>query len=166
MPYKKYILTKETAALKLQRLALEVAEKLSNATSELVIIGVKNSGMTIAEKIGALLKEHLTKPIKVLAVNLHKAQPQEVLLSEEIDLNNKNILICDDVTNSGKTLLYALKPLLNYHPTSIQTLVLVERMHNQFPVNPDFVGLSLATTLQDNIVVEIENNEVIGAYIE
>jgi len=166
MPYKKYILTKETAALKLQRLALEVAEKLSNTTTDLVIIGVKNSGITIADKIGTLLKEHLTQPIKVLAVNLQKAQPQEVLLSEDIDLNNKNILICDDVTNSGKTLLYALKPLLNYHPTSIQTLVLVERMHNQFPINPDFVGLSLATTLQENIVVEIENNEVIGAYIE
>ncbi|MFX8624421.1 phosphoribosyltransferase family protein, partial [Acinetobacter baumannii] len=81
------------------------------------------------------------------------------------DFNDKNVLIVDDVANSGKTLLYALKPLLSFHPKRIQTLVLVERMHKLFPVKPDYVGLSVATTLQDMIIVEVANNEINGAYI-
>ncbi|MCZ2222406.1 MAG: phosphoribosyltransferase [Chitinophagales bacterium] len=166
MLHKKYILNKEAAALKLKRLALEVAEQLENSNTDLIILGIKNSGTTIAEKIAQLLKDYLQQSIEVIEVSLNKAKPTEVSLSKQLSFDNKNILLCDDVANSGKTLLYALKPLLNYHPKSIQTLVLVERMHKQFPVNPDYVGLSLATTLQDNIVVEIENNEVIGAYIE
>lgn len=59
-----------------------------------------------------------------------------------------------------------LKPLLAFHPKRVQILVLVERMHKLFPIKPDYVGLSIATTLQDNIVVEIDNNEILGAYIQ
>ena len=81
-------------------------------------------------------------------------------------MNNKNIIVCDDVANSGKTLLYALKPLLNTHPKRIQILVLVERMHKLFPIKPDYVGLCITTTLEDNIIVEVEDNEIAGAYIE
>lgn len=93
------------------------------------------------------------------------AIPVDIVLSKQLDFNDKNILLVDDVANSGKTLLYALKPLLAFHPKRIQTLVLVERMHKLFPVKPDFVGLSVATTLQDNIIVEVEGDEITGAYI-
>ena len=77
-----------------------------------------------------------------------------------------NILLIDDVTNSGKTLMYAIKPLLNFYPRRIQTLVLIERMHKLFPIKPDYVGLSVATTMQDHIHVQVNNNEVIGAFVE
>ena len=76
------------------------------------------------------------------------------------------IIIIDDVTNSGKTLLYALKPFLEYYPRKIQTLVLVERSHKTYPIHPDYVGLSLATTLQDHIYVEVKDNEITGAYLD
>jgi len=165
MSNKKYILNKEEAALKMQRLALEVAEQLSESVDELIIIGVQKNGFPIAEKIKMLLQDYIHQPIQIVSLTLNKAKPDEITLSSNIDFNDKNILLCDDVMNSGKTLLYALKPLLNYHPKSIQTLVLVERTHKQFPVKPDFVGLSLTTTLQNNIVVEIENNEITGAYM-
>jgi pyrimidine operon attenuation protein/uracil phosphoribosyltransferase len=58
-----------------------------------------------------------------------------------------------------------LKPLLNFHPKRIQTLVLVERMHKLFPVKPDYVGLSISTTLQDHIQVEVKDGEVLGAFV-
>lgn len=166
MSDKKYILNKEEASLKLQRLALEIAEQLNGDESELVIIGIRNSGMVIAEKVGLLLKQYSTSAVQIIGISLNKANPEEVTLSETVDFTHKNVIICDDVANSGKTLLYALKPLLETHPKRIQILVLVERMHKLFPVKPDYVGLGIATTLQDHIVVEIENNEVIGAYIE
>ncbi len=166
MAEKNYILTSEAAAHKLQRLALEIAEQLQSDNEELVIIGVKKSGLVIANKIGELVKQYISSPIKIIDASLDKTNPVDILLSEPVDFNKKNILICDDVANSGRTLLYILKPLLNYHPKRIQTLVLVERMHKLFPVKPDYVGLSIATTLQENIVVEIEGNEVMGAYIQ
>ncbi len=160
-----YILSQAAAAHKIQRLALEVAEQLQGDEAELIIIGISNSGMVIAKKIAELVKQYIPQ-VKIIAATLNKTNPSDVTLSESIDANHKNILICDDVVNSGKTLLYVLKPLLNSHPKRIQTLVLVERMHKLFPVKPDYVGLSIATTLQDNIVVEIEDDEVVGAYIQ
>lgn len=164
MAEKKYILDKATASEKLQRLALEVAEQFDR-NEELVIIGIKTSGLVIAEKIAALVKQYIPS-VKVISASLDKRTPGDIRLSEEIDFNGKSVLVTDDVSNSGKTILYVMKPLLGFHPRRIQTLVLVERMHKQFPVKPDYVGASIATTLQDHIYVEVENGEVIGAYVQ
>lgn len=164
MAEKKYILDKPTADQKLQRLALEVAEQLGK-NEELIIIGIKTSGFVIAERIGSLVKEYLPS-VKVISASLDKRNPSTISLSEEIDFNGKSVLITDDVANSGKTIMYVLKPLLDFHPKRIQTLVLVERMHKLFPVKPDYVGSSIATTQQDHIYVEVENGEVTGAYVE
>jgi pyrimidine operon attenuation protein/uracil phosphoribosyltransferase len=164
MAEKKYILDKPTADQKLQRLALEIAEQLDKS-EELIIIGIKTSGLVIADKIGALVKEYLPS-VKVISASLDKRNPTNINLSEDIDFNGKSVLITDDVSNSGKTIMYVLKPLLNFHPKRIQTLVLVERMHKLFPVKPDYVGSSVATTQQDHIYVEVENGEVTGAYVQ
>ncbi len=162
---RKYILDQVTAAHKLQRMALEVAEQLSGEAAPLVIIGVKGTGMVIAEKVAQLIRQYLTNPVQVMTVSLDKQLPKEITLSEPIDLTGRHILLVDDVTNSGRTLLYALKPLLQYHPRTIHTLVLVERMHKQFPVNADFVGLSIATTQEDHIQVDVADGEVMSAYL-
>lgn len=165
MAEKNYILNKEVAEQKLHRMALELAEHLDGDTAPVILIGIRNSGTVIAEKIASLLKLDVPNEIKVISVIMDKTNPVSVELSEKIDLNNLHVVIADDVTNSGRTLLYALKPLLEFFPKSIQTLVLVERMHKLFPVNPDYVGLSVATTMQEHIQVEVMNNEVTGAYI-
>jgi pyrimidine operon attenuation protein/uracil phosphoribosyltransferase len=159
------ILTKEVVQKKLQRMALEIAEQLNGDTDPLVIIGIKGSGMVIAEKVYKLIKPLLSTPTDVICCTLDKRRPEEILLSKEIDFNGLNIIVADDVSNSGRTLLYALKPLLTFYPKRIQTLVLVERMHKAFPIKPDYVGLSVATTLQDHIHVEVMGDEVIGAYL-
>ncbi len=166
MPDKKYILNKQEASLKIKRLALEVAEILISNKNEIIIIGIKKNGVTIAEKVAELLKQYVQQPLTVLQLSLNKATANFIELSENIDFTNKYVLLCDDVVNSGKTLLYALKPILEQYPASILTLVLVERMHTLFPIKADFVGISLTSTLQNNIVVEIENNEITGAYLE
>jgi pyrimidine operon attenuation protein/uracil phosphoribosyltransferase len=165
MAEKNYILNREVAEQKLHRMALELAEHLNGDTAPVILIGIRNSGTVIAEKIASLLKQDVPNDIKVISVIMDKTHPVTVALSEKIDLDNLHVVIADDVTNSGKTLLYALKPLLDFHPKSIQTLVLVERMHKLFPVNPDYVGLSVATTMQEHIQVEVMNNEVTGAYV-
>jgi pyrimidine operon attenuation protein/uracil phosphoribosyltransferase len=165
MAEKNYILNKEVAEQKLHRMALELAEHLNGDTAPVILIGIRNSGTVIAEKIATMLKNDVPNEIKVISVIMDKTHPVSVELSEKIDLNNLHVVITDDVTNSGRTLLYALKPLLDFHPKSIQTLVLLERMHKLFPVNPDYVGLSVATTIQEHIQVEVDENEITGAYV-
>jgi pyrimidine operon attenuation protein/uracil phosphoribosyltransferase len=166
MAERNYILNREVAEQKLHRMALELAEELNGDESPVILIGVRNSGKVIAEKIGALLQKYVSNEIRVIAVSMDKTNPTTIELSENLNFDQLNVVITDDVTNSGKTLLYALKPLLEFHPKTIRTLVLVERTHKQFPVNPDYVGLSVATTLQDHIQVEVAGGEVVGAYIE
>ncbi len=165
MTEKNYILSKEGAEQKLHRMALELAEHLNGDTAPVILIGIRNSGTVIAEKIAALLKNDVPNDIKVISVTMDKNHPTTVALSEKINLDHLHVVITDDVTNSGRTLLYALKPLLDFHPKTIQTLVLVERMHKLFPVNPDYVGLSVATTMQEHIQVEVGDGLVQGAYI-
>ena len=168
------ILTGEVSKEKLHRMALEVAEQLSEDDAELVIIGiegagkfgVRGEGKFIATEIANHLRRYIISPIKIISLHLDKHKPAVITLSEEINFDNKNVLLVDDVSNTGKTLLYALKPFMQFHPKRIQTLVLVERMHKQFPIKPDYVGLSVATTMQDHIHVQVSNNEVIGAFVE
>jgi pyrimidine operon attenuation protein/uracil phosphoribosyltransferase len=154
------------AEQKLHRMALELAEKLSGNDAPLIIMGIRKNGEVIAAQIAGYLKKYISNPITQLWVEMDKSHPDTIEISEPLDFSGKHVLMVDDVTNSGRTLLYALKPLMNSYPLSIQTLVLVERMHNQFPVKADYVGLSVATTLQEHIQVEVENGEVIGAYME
>jgi len=74
--------------------------------------------------------------------------------------------LVDDVANSGKTMLYSIRPLLLQFPAQIQTLALVERTHKSFPVVVDYVGLSISTTLDEHIYVEVEGTDVEGAWME
>ena len=62
-------------------------------------------------------------------------------------------------------MLYAFKPLLNAHPKKVQTLVLVERSHKLFPVQTDYAGLSITTTLQEHITVETKGEEIVAAWL-
>ena len=110
--------------------------------------------------------ETKTKSSKRVHICSNKNEPTNVSLSKTFDFNGKIIVVIDDVSNSGKTLLYALKPFIVSHPKKIQTLVLVERTHTSFPVRPDYVGLSIATTLQEHIFVEVKGEEVEGAYLK
>ena len=159
------ILDKETADKKLRRMALEIAER-NYEKKEIILIGIKESGVIIARKIETYLKGVFSGSISLLELWINKKNPAETKLSGKMDFSNKTILLIDDVANSGRTLLYALQPLLQQLPQQIQTLALVERTHKQFPIAVDYVGLSVSTTLQENIIVEVEDGEVTGARMQ
>jgi pyrimidine operon attenuation protein/uracil phosphoribosyltransferase len=161
---KKYILDQSTAEKKLKRLSLEIMEN-NPGISEVILAGISGSGLVIASHIKDYLSEWKDVQVKLITITLDKKNPGDVTLSENMDFNNKVIIVADDVSSSGRTLLYAMKPFLAYRPASIQALILVERMHNDFPVHPDYVGLAIATTLQERITVETDNGNVTGAYL-
>lgn len=162
---KKYILTKEVAEKKLRRMAFEILEN-NIEEKEIILAGVRESGSVVAKVIQKMLSEISSIKTGLITITLDKKLPSDVSLSKKIDFNDKVIIVIDDVSNSGKTLLYALKPFIEYHPKKIQTLILVERTHTSFPVRPDYVGLSIATTIQEHIFVEVEGDSINGAYLQ
>ena len=161
---KKYILTSAAAVMKLRRIAYEILEN-NRGENHLILAGIQDSGFVVAQQLKSVLGEISNISTELITISFDKKHPTSIDVSPKTDFNDKVIIIIDDVTNSGKTLLYALKPFLDYYPRKIQTLVLVERSHKTYPIHPDYVGLTLATTLQDHIYVEVKDNEIAGAYL-
>lgn len=161
---KNCILTAGVAKRKIRRMAFEIAECNADARS-IIIAGITGNGVVVAKNIYDELEQILKTTIDLISININKRQVLEVSIDPEIQFTNKVIIVVDDVANTGRTMLYALKPFLEYQPAKIQTLVLVERSHKLFPVHTDFVGLSVATTLQDHISVETENGTIKGAWL-
>ena len=162
---RKDILDKETVNMKLERMALEIVENNLDEKN-LILVGIQDNGSVIARNMRRILKETGDIDVKLISLSLDKKNPGEISLSEKLDATGLVIIIVDDVANSGKTMLYSLKPFLDFHPKKIQTLALVERTHKTFPVNLDYVGLSVATTLHEHIYVEVQGENVVGAYME
>lgn len=165
MTQKKYIMDGDTAVKKLQRLAYEILEN-NSGEQQVILAGIRENGTVIAKYIQRYLQETSNLYADLITIYLDKRLPQKVTLNREMGFDNKVIIIIDDVANSGKTMLHAMKPFLDHDPKKIQTLVLVERTHKAFPIHPDYVGLSVATTLDEHIFVEVEGESVNGAWIE
>ncbi len=147
----------------IKRLALEIAEN-NYQQEKIYIAGINNNGMNLARLIIQAMSDLQLHQfdIELLNIRLNPAKPleKEITISSDIHLlENQTIIIVDDVANSGRTLYYALKPLLQIIPSKVEIAVLVERQHRLFPVRADYVGLSLATTLLENIVVQLQENQ-------
>lgn len=159
------ILEQETILRKLRRMAYEIYEQ--NAGEEkLIFAGILDRGMTVALHLSEMLQKISPLEVSLLQIELDRNNPLNARLTEDIDLTNKVIIVIDDVANSGRTLFYGMKPLLTFLPKKIQTAVLIDRMHKSFPVSVDYMGYSLSTTLQENILVEIEGRNIKGAYLK
>jgi pyrimidine operon attenuation protein / uracil phosphoribosyltransferase len=161
---KNCILNKQAIAQKMKRMALEVAEQNLDE-NELIIAGINGNGEIVAKNLADELNKVHSFQIQTITIHINKKQPLEVSIKDTIDFNNKSILIVDDVANTGRINMYALKPFLNFYPKKIQTLVLVERSHKLFPIQNDYTGLSITTTLQEHIAVETQGNEITGAWL-
>ena len=161
---KTLVLNKDAVGRKIRRMALEVTEQ-NTGVSELVIAGIVGNGVVVAQCIAKELKKNAAVNTQIVTIALDKKDPLDVTISPAIDLQDKVIVIVDDVANTGKTMFYALKPFMQAYPKKLQTLVLVERSHKLFPVQTDYAGLTIATTLQEHILVETKEEEVTGAWL-
>jgi pyrimidine operon attenuation protein / uracil phosphoribosyltransferase len=161
---KNCILNKQAIDQKMKRMALEVAEQNLDE-KELIIAGINGNGEIVAKNLTKQLSNIYSFKTQTITIHINKKEPLQVSVNEPIDFSNKSIIIVDDVANTGRIIMYALKPFLNFHPKKIQTLVLVERSHKLFPIQNDYTGLSVSTTLQEHIAVETEGEEITGAWI-
>lgn len=150
------ILTNEDIQQKIMRIAHEILEN-NYDEKELLIIGIKEKGFQFAQKIHDCLKTICSIKLSLRFIALDKLKPSEGKIEfdfEEKELSNKAVILVDDVGNTGKTLCYAMQPLLKNRPKKIEVAVLVDRQHKLFPVSADYVGLSLSTTMKETVTVE------------
>lgn len=161
------ILNKKQITQKIHRLAVEILEH-NLEEEEIILAGINNNGVVFADMLLQRLLEITDIPIKFTRIRLNPAAPDstEVILGMPIEqVRNRVIIIVDDVANTGRTIYYATKPLLETLPKKIEVAVLVDRKHKSFPVKISYVGLSLATTLHENIEVHLQDDDELAVYM-
>lgn len=155
------ILTDKQVEQKIRRLAYQIYENNFDQKS-VFLVGIQTMGFLLAKAIKDVLQEISPLEVDLLSLEMNKLQPlsSPVILSAPLEqLANQNIILIDDVLNSGKTMFYALQPFFGIPIKKLQTLVLVDRDYKNFPINPDYVGYSLATTLQNHVLVVLDKTE-------
>lgn len=161
------ILNHEDIRQKTRRIAYQLVENNFDA-KELILIGIHPNGLQYAKWLKKEIEAIGPLKVLLLELKLNKKNPLDddiELSTGKKSLDNKTVILVDDVANTGKTLYYALKPVMEYSPRKVQAVVLVDRQHKLFPVSPDYVGLSLSTTMQEHIEVEFDDSGKASAYL-
>jgi pyrimidine operon attenuation protein / uracil phosphoribosyltransferase len=158
----KKVMDKERIRKSIKRLALEVAEQNFDQ-QQIILAGIAGNGEVVSKSVEEELRNLDLFKIVPVTIALNKKDPSTARLSSDTDLSDQTVIIIDDVANTGKTMLYAMLPVLAQRPRKIQTLVLVERSHKLFPVQTDFAGLSISTTMMEHIYVEVEEGRLSSA---
>jgi len=152
---------------KLNRLAFQVYENNFDE-KEILVVGIEGNGYKFAAQLGAKLAEISGIKINMGKITLDKEKPWEgepKVDFKEKQFVNKTVVLVDDVLNSGKTLMYAVRLFLGKPVKKINTVILVDRSHTRFPVKADFVGLTLSTTLQERIEADFSKEKKEAVYL-
>lgn len=153
------ILDKKQIAHKLKRIAYQIYENNVNE-EEVVIAGIKNNGFVLAKKLKTIVEK--ISPIRVRLCEViidkkHPTNPIQTSLSPD-EYIHKSLLLVDDVLHSGTTLIYGVKHFLDVPLKQFKTAVLVDRNHKKYPIKADFKGISLSTSINENVVVIFEKD--------
>jgi len=152
----------------LTRLAHEIIER-NRGLKDLALVGMRTRGVFVAERLKELIRqiEGGDVPIGILDVTLYRddfrlkfKQPQVQVTHIDFDVDEKNIILVDDVLYTGRTARAALDALMDLgRPARIQLAVLVDRGHRELPVKPDFVGKNVPTSLGEEVRVRMMEHD-------
>lgn len=162
---KTLVLNNRQIQQKLDRIAYQIVENNFDE-EQLYLVGIRGNGLEIAKEIAQRLEDIGQQKIEVCELSIDKKKPLDHEITTNIPLENfdqNTIILIDDVINSGRTMQYALLKLLERPTKKVKTVALVDRKHRSFPIRCDYVGLTLSTTLQDRIEVDLEGEK--NAYL-
>ncbi len=152
---------------KVKRLAIEIVEHNYNE-KEIILAGINYNGIALAQMLLEEIARFSPIEITLTRISLSPAAPLSQDIHWEIpiaQMEGRTIIIVDDVANTGRTLFFAMKPILEILPKKVELAVLVDRKHKSFPIQPNYVGLSLATTFKENIDVFFKDTPEIYAQL-
>jgi len=168
MKEKAKILDQEGIARAIMRISHEIVEK-NKGTEGLCIIGIRNRGVYITQRIAECIKKFEGADVitGALDITLYRddlalASGQPLVRKTEIDfdINDKNLVLVDDVLYTGRTIRAALDALIDFgRPKSIQLAVLVDRGHRELPIRADFVGKNIPTSNKESVEVHLQETD-------
>ena len=151
----------------LSRIAHEILER-NRGLEEMALIGIRARGVPIAARIARHLRElaSVEVPTGSLDITLYRddlgrhttSRPQPVIRRTEIpfSLDDRLILLVDDVLYTGRTIRAALDALIDFgRPRAIQLIVLIDRGHRELPIRADYVGRNIPTSRQQSVQVRL-----------
>ena len=155
----------------LVRLAHEIVEK-SNGSKDLALVGIKRRGIPLAERLGKLISGIEKRPIEtgILDIQFYRddlttadIRPVVTPGAIGIDIEGRDVVLCDDVLFTGRTARAALDALFDHgRPRRVQLAVLIDRGHRELPIEATYVGKHVPTSRREIIEVkfqEIDNDE-------
>ena len=150
----------------LSRLSHEIVESV-NSIDSIAIVGIRTRGETIAKKIAMNIFENYNKKVQfgVLDVTFHRDDFSSNLGSPKVgpsdisfNVNNKIIVLIDDVLYTGRTVRAAIDEIFSFgRPSSIKLGVLVDRGHRELPIKADFIGKNFPTSYNEHIYVLVKD---------
>ncbi len=165
MDVKAKIIDEDGLSRIITRMAHEILEK-NKGSQNLVLMGMKTRGEFLARRIFERIKEieRIELPLGVLDVTLYRddfrtrlKQPEVSVSNITFDINDKDVVIIDDVLYTGRTVRSALNALMDFgRPRSIQLCVLVDRGHRELPIRADYIGKNIPTSNQEEIKVKMK----------
>lgn len=168
MKEKAKILDQEGVNRAITRIAHEIIEK-NKGTADLCIVGIRNRGVYIAKRLAECINkiEGANVATGALDITLYRddlalASGQPLVRKTEIDfdINDKNLVLVDDVLYTGRTIRAALDALIDFgRPKSIQLAVLVDRGHRELPIRADFVGKNIPTSNKESVEVRLQESD-------
>jgi pyrimidine operon attenuation protein/uracil phosphoribosyltransferase len=150
----------------LTRIAHEIVER-NKGTDDLALVGVRTRGVPIARRIARTLREITGHEVPTGSLDItlyrddlmrHAVGPQPLVRRTDIQfsIDDRKILLVDDVLYTGRTTRAALDALIDYgRPKAIQLIVLVDRGHRELPIKADYVGKNLPTALEESVQVRL-----------
>lgn len=152
----------------LVRLAHQIAEK-NNGVDRLVLIGIRRRGVPLAQRLAKLLKQIEKKeiPVGTLDITLYRDDlstvgQKPVVQKSDIgaDVDDKHVILVDDVLYTGRTTRAALDALFDHgRPRRIQLCVLIDRGHRELPIEAAFVGRMVQTSEREIIEVKLQETD-------
>ncbi|MBE9547233.1 MAG: bifunctional pyr operon transcriptional regulator/uracil phosphoribosyltransferase PyrR [Proteobacteria bacterium] len=146
------------------RIAYEILER-NKGVEDLVLVGIRAGGVSLAERLRKkILKiEEADVPVGILDITLYRddllttnRKPQLGKTDIPFSLNNKKVVIVDDVLFTGRTIRAAMDALIDFgRPKLIQLAVLIDRGHRELPIRADFVGKNLPSSLWEDVSVKL-----------
>lgn len=143
----------------LKRIAHEVLEK-NRHLNDVVLVGIKTRGVFLAERLSKLIEEFEGVKVPLLALDVRgyrddvKREMNINSEDQEMALNEKIIIIVDDVLYTGRTVRAAMEAVLEYgRPRSIQLATLIDRGHRELPIRADYIGKNIPTSKMESVSV-------------